>query len=648
MKQLLLIILIGFGLQALSQKSEDPILLKIDDKEVTRSEFETIFKKNNKDTLITKEDLDEYMELFINFKLKVIEAEALGKDTIDSFVNELKGYRNQLAAPYLVDKATTDSLLRQAYDRMKYEIRAAHILVRVGPEASPKDTLAAYNKIESIKKELKKNPDNFQEIAREKSEDPSAASNGGDLGYFTSLQMVYPFENLVYSTPVGEVGGPVRTKFGYHLVKVIDKRPARGQVQVAHIMVRSEEGDPEDVQESSKKRIDEVYQKLSEGEDFNELAKKYSDDRSSASKGGELPPFGAGKMVAEFEEAAFSIKNPGEIAGPVKSPYGWHIIKLIERIPLQSYEEMEKELERKISRDSRSNLSKQSFINARKEEYGFVEDKRQLKPFYQEIDSMYFKAAWTPSDELAKAEEVLFTLDGKEYTQNDFLKYLQSRMRPRRTKMDEEQFVAESYENFVTKSIMDYEDSMLEKKYPKFKSLMGEYLDGILLFDLTDEKVWSKAVKDTVGLEAYYEANKDKFMWDERADYEIYTVDDEETAKKVEKLLKKGKSMETVKEKFASDSALKLKVESGLAQKDEVPVLSKVQWEEGVSDLIDDEGQLRLVRIKNIKEPEPKGFDEARGIITAAYQTKLEEDWVEELREKHTIEVNREVLYTIK
>jgi peptidyl-prolyl cis-trans isomerase SurA len=221
-------------------------------------------------------------------------------------------------------------------------------------------------------------------------------------------------------------------------------------------------------------------------------------------------------------------------------------------------------------------------------------------------------------------------------------------MRPRRADVDAESYVTDSYENFVTKSIMDYEDSKLEEKYPEFKALMNEYRDGILLFDLTDEKVWSKAVKDTTGLEAYYEANKDQFMWEERAEYEVYTVDDEETGKKVEKLLNKGKSMEAVKEKFSSDSALKLKVDTGLAQKDEVPVLSKVEWEEGVSDMINDEGQLKLVRIKEIREPEPKGFDEARGIITAAYQTKLEEDWVEELRAKHTIEVNREVLYTIK
>ena len=648
MKQLLLIILLGLGLQAVAQNAEDPTLLRIDNKEVTRSEFETIFKKNNKDTLITKEDLDEYMELFINFKLKVLEAEELGKDTIDSFVNELKGYRDQLAAPYLVDKATTDSLLRQAYDRMQYEVRAAHILVKVGLEASPEDTLAAFNKIKGIKKEVAKNPDSFEDVARQKSEDPSAQSNGGDLGYFTSLQMVYPFENLVYNTAIGEVGGPVRTKFGYHLVKVIDKRPARGKVKVAHIMVRSEEGDPEDVKVSSKKRIDEVYEKLASGEDFSELAKKYSDDRSSAAKGGELPPFGAGKMVAEFEEAAFAIKNNGEIAGPVKSPYGWHIIKLVERIPLQSFDQMKKDLERRIGRDSRSNLSKQSFIDARKKEYGFVEDKRQLKPFYQELDSLYFRAAWSPSDELQNADAVLFTLDGNEFTQNDFLKYLQLRMRPRRAEMHVNQFVLDSYDDFVTKSIMDYENSKLEDKYPEFKALMNEYRDGILLFDLTDEKVWSKAVKDTVGLEAFYEANKDQFMWEERADYEIYTVDNEDTAKSVEKLLKKGKSLETIKEKFSSDSALKLKIDSGLAQKDENPVLSKIEWSEGLSDLIDDEGQLKLVRINQIRAPEPKGFDEARGIITAAYQTKLEEDWVEELREKHTIEVDTEVLYTIK
>lgn len=636
------------GLSLSAQNNQDPVLLTIDDKEVTKAEFETIFRKNNNDSAITKADLDEYVELFINFKLKVAEAEERGMDTIPSFVRELKGYREQLAAPYLVDKATTDSLIRQAYDRMQLEVKASHILIKLPPSPSPEDTLRAYKKIIEIKKKVEKNPDSFGDVAEKQSEDPSAAKNKGDLGYFTGLQMVYPFENAVYQTEVGEIGGPVRTKFGYHLVKVENKREARGQIKVAHIMIRSEESDPEDVKESLEQRAQEVYEKLREGESFEELAKKYSDDRSSASKGGELPPFSTGRMVPEFEEAAFGIQNPGEVVGPIKSMYGWHIIKLIERVPMKPFDEMKKELETKIKRDSRSNLSKESFISARKKEYNFSENRKNLNPFYNSVDSTYFEGNWEPGDKIKKLDKVLFTLDGKKYTQADYLQYITERMRGKRKQMEPKSFVNSSYTDFVDKTIMEYEDSKLEEKYPEFRALMNEYRDGILLFDLTDKKVWSKAVEDSAGLAEFYDAHKEDFMWEERAEYEIYTVDNAETGKKVVKQLKKGKPQDQIREKLGEGSALALRVENGVSEKQSMPVLEKITWEKGVSDVINDDGQLKVVRISKIIHPEPKGFDEARGLITAAYQAQLEKEWIEALRNTHEITVNKEVLYSIK
>jgi peptidyl-prolyl cis-trans isomerase SurA len=647
MKRLILIICTLSFFQGFTQNN-DPVLLKIDEKEITRSEFETIFKKNNRDSVFTKEDLDEYAQLFINFKLKVAEAEEMGMDTLPQFTRELQGYRDQLAAPYLIDKATTDSLLMEAYNRSLIEVKASHILIRMLPDPSPEDTLSAWRKIMEIKKEVERKPESFADVAAQRSEDPSAKTNGGDLGYFSALQMVYPFESAVYRAEVGEIAGPVRTKFGYHIIKVDDKRPARGEVRVAHIMIRSEESDPEEVKEGHRKRADEVYQKLAEGESFEELAKKYSDDRSSASKGGELPPFKSGKMVAEFEEAAFAIETPGEIVGPVKSPYGWHIIKLIQKIPVKSFDEMERELRMKVEKDSRSNLSKDSFIAKRKEEYNFTEDKRQLKPFYSGLDSTYFQGTWKPSTKLSEADNVLFTLDNVEYTQKDFLDFLLSKKRPNRKVVPVQGFVDENYKFFVDKTVMDYENSQLESKYPEYRALMNEYRDGILLFDLTDQKVWSKAVKDTVGLKAYYEENKEDFMWGERAEYDIYIVADEDLGNSVVKLLKKGKSKEFVREKLSQDSALSMKIESGLKEKEEVDVFSQISWAEGVSDVIDDEGQMKVVHIKEIRSPEPKGFDEARGLITAAYQSQLEDEWVKELRSTHKVELNEEVLYTIE
>ena len=515
--------------------------MTIDDREITKSEFEAIYKKNNRDSVITKSDLDEYSELFVNFKLKVMEAEELGMDTLKKFTRELSGYRDQLARPYLVDKAVTDSLIHEAYDRLQMEVSASHILIKLPPSPSPADTLKAFQEIMEIKKRVDADPESFASVAQAESEDPSAKSNKGELGYFTSLQMVYPFETAVYTAEVGDIAGPVRTRFGYHLVKVQDKREARGEIRVAHILIRSEASDPEDMKMSAKKKADEIYAKVTSGEDFAVIAKKFSDDRGSATKGGELPVFGAGRMVDEFEDASFALNEPGEISEPILSQYGWHIIKLIEKVEKKSFEDSEKELSSKISRDSRSEITKETFIRKRKEEYNYQEYRKRLKPFYTAMDTGYFSGNWEVPAELQASQKVLFELAGNEYTQSQFGEFLVSKMRSSRTAINSELLVNNSFENWVSSEIMDYENSVLEEKYPAFKALMQEYRDGILLFDLTDQKVWSKAVKDTTGLEGFYNENIEDFMWGERAGFDTYTVQDEETAAKVKKMLKKRK-----------------------------------------------------------------------------------------------------------
>jgi peptidyl-prolyl cis-trans isomerase SurA len=648
MRTMFFALFILLSYHTMGQSGDNPVLLKIDDKEITRLEFETIYKKNNRDSAITEADLEEYLDLFINFKLKVMEAEKLGRDTLDQFKRELAGYRDQLARPYLVDKSITDSLVREAYTRMKTEIRASHILIKLPADPTPEDTLTAYKKIMGIKAKVQGNPGAFEEMARQMSEDPSAKSNGGDLGYFSSLQMVYPFESLVYNTEVGEVGGPVRTQFGYHIVKVADKREARGQVRVAHIMIRADKDDPEEMAQNLKSRIDDIYQRLNDGESFADLARKFSDDRSSASKGGELPVFGPGKMVAEFEEAAYAIEIPGDFTAPIRSPYGWHIIKLIEKIQIGSYEEMEPDLVKRISRDSRSEITKETFIARLKAEYNFSENRKNLKPFYTEVDTSYFSANWSPSEKLKSMDKVLFSLADQTFTQGDFAMHMFKRMRPSTKRPPIQVLVDELYAEYVNNSVLQYEDSQLENKYPEFRALITEYRDGILLFDLTDEKVWSKAVKDSAGLAAFYDANKSKFMWKERAGFDIYTVEDEESGKRVIKMLKKNKNQDEIREALNRDTQLKVRVQSGLKERDEVSVLSKVAWEAGISDVVNDDGQLKVVHIKEIRAPQPKDFSEARGMITAAYQTHLENSWIETLREEHIIEVNKQVLFSIQ
>src|SRR5574343_105686 len=315
-----LLFVFGLLLTIGANAQTDPVVMEIDGKPVTKSEFLQIYLKNNSAPQYDKASLDEYMELFKKFKLKVAEAEVLGYDIIPKLKKELEGYKKQLAHPYLVDAAKNEELVKQAYDRTVNEIRASHILIKLDPNAAPADTLAAWDKIMGLKKRIEKGED-FASVAkgRNGSEDPSALSNGGDLGFFNAFQMVYPFEEAAYTTPMGTVSEPFRTRFGYHIVKVTDKRPARGTMRAAHIMVATSKSATEEDVKNAEKKINEIYAKLQAGAKFEDLVKDFSDDPSSNQKGGELPAFGSGtttRMVPAFEDAAFALTANGEYLTP--------------------------------------------------------------------------------------------------------------------------------------------------------------------------------------------------------------------------------------------------------------------------------------------------------------------------------------------
>ena len=354
--------MLAFILPAKAQKKNDPVILTVEKENVTLSEFEAVYNKNNNVSAnVEQKTPAEYMELFINYKLKVKEAEALGLDTVESYKQELQGYLKQLSDPYLVDKQYTEDMVREAYDRLQYDVKASHVLIRVEEDASPEDTLKAYKKITEIYNKAKAGAD-FGDLAIKNSEDPSAKQNRGELGYFTAFRMVYPFESAAYNTPVGSVSKPVRTSFGYHILKVEDKRPEIGEIRAAHIMVASKAGDGKDLQINAEKKINEIYERVLAGEDFGQLARMYSDDNGSKGRGGELPWFGSGRMVAEFENAAFALDSNGAISKPVRSQYGWHIIKRLDKKNIGSYEDEYKRLKSRVEKDRRGEGSKESLV----------------------------------------------------------------------------------------------------------------------------------------------------------------------------------------------------------------------------------------------------------------------------------------------
>jgi peptidyl-prolyl cis-trans isomerase SurA len=648
-KQLFAVIglLLSFG--TLAQK-QDPVLLEINGKPVTKSEFLQIYLKNNNDPKYDKVSLDEYMELFKKFKLKVAEAEALGYDTIPKLKKELDGYKKQLALPYLIDSAKNEALVREAYDRTKTEVRASHILIRMESNASPADTLAAYNKIMGLKKRIEKGED-FGFVARSKggSDDPSAITNGGDIGFFTAFQMVYPFEEKAYNTPVGSISEPFRTKFGYHILKVTDKRPARGTIKTSHIMVSvPKEASQEDAQNAEKK-INELYEMLVNGSKFEDLASDHSDDPSTSNKGGILPPFGTGtttRMVPVFEDAAFALKNDGDISKPVRTEYGFHIIRRLEWKDVQPYETLKKELQSKVNKDERSKKTQDSFVSKLKAEYGYKDlTKKSLKWFNKNLDSTYYIGKWN-ADKL-KSNKVVFEIEGKKFYQKDFASYLISNYR--NVRRDENKIVVKNqFKQWEKESILAYEEGKLAGKHPEFKALLNEYHDGILLYEIMTDKVWNKAMKDTSGLRTYFEGNRSNYMWGKRMDAVVYECLNMQLANDVFKMIQNDTiNSKHVLDKMNKDSELNLRVRTNKFDIETTNFIKGQNLSKGVNKPYEFEGKLYVVKVTEILQPKEKEFSEAKGAATSDYQNYLEKIWLDELAKKHTIKINYDVLYSL-
>jgi peptidyl-prolyl cis-trans isomerase SurA len=643
-----------------NQSNDKRTLLTIGDEKTSVSDFLRIYQKNNVQTeVIDQKSLDEYLELYINFKLKVKEAEDLGLDTLKSFIDELGGYRTQLTKPYFIDEEVNQKLLEEAYNRKTMDLRASHILIKVSETAMPEDTLQAYNKILEIRNQAIAGKD-FGDLAEEHSEDPSSRDmeaipgkrpfrkgNRGDLGYFTVFDMVYQFENGAYNTELDQVSEIIRTQFGYHIIKVSDKKAAMGSATVAHIFKAvPADAKPEDA-EKAHESILSAYEELKNGSTFEMVAKKYSDDRGSKEKGGELPPFGVNRMVPEFIAEISQIENPGDFSKPVLTQYGWHIIKLIELNPPAPFDKEESKLKDRLQRDARSHKSKTVVIDRVKKDYKFKEYPKNKKELFATLDSTILQKKWN-ADTAKEMKKVLFKIGKDKYTQNDFAKYLNQKQK-RDNPVEIAAFYNRIYNTYVEEKLLAFLDGQLEKLYPDFGALMKEYRDGILLFDLTDQKVWSKAVKDTVGLDAFHQAHLNDYVWGERLQATVFTIMDSTKVDKIrEKAINKVKPA-NIADVYKTDSLTVMEFESGFYAKGQNPYIDQIEWKEGLSkNLKDNDNNTVFVLVEKITNKDPKSLNESRGIITADYQNHLEKEWIKELRSKYTIKVNKKVLSSIK
>ena len=636
-----------------AQGADNRTLFSVGGQPVTVSDFEYVYNKNNVNNQAdySEKSLRDYLNLYENFRLKVMEAEALKIDTITSLKSELEGYRKQLSKSYLTDREISDKLINEAYERSKIEINASHILIRCDENANPADTLAAYKKIMALKKRLDKG-ESFETVAKEASEDPSAKTNGGNIGWFSVFGTIYPFENVAYSLKKGQVSQPVRTEFGYHLVKMNDTRPARGQIRAAHILFRFPDKATQQQKDSIKAKADSVYTLLINSKlSFEDAVRTFSDDKATRSKSGELQWFGSGssiRMVPEFEDAAFALKKDGDYTKPVMTQYGYHIIRRLEKKDMPSFNDAKADIKKKVERDSRSQEAKNVLVSRIKSENNFVQFPDVKTKLIAKIDTGIAKGNWRADSTLRGNKTPLFTLAGKSYTAGDFVDYMEKNAK-RRNDKGKEALVNEYYEGFVTAKCLDYEESQLEVKKPEFRNLMREYKDGILLFELMDRMVWTKAVKDTLGLEEFRKKNEANYMWGQRADATIFNCNDQKICEEAHKMAEKKKTEDEIKTKLDKDNSKeKVSTIDGKYEKGQYDVVDKVDWKPGVSPVKKlNDSTYQFVLINKIDGPAPKSLKEAKGYIVSDYQEYLEKSWLAELRSKYPVVVDESVFRSL-
>lgn len=632
------------------------VLMTINGENITVGDFKRVYEKNNySDNLYGEQDVRDYLDLYINFKLKVNEAMALKMDTTQSFISELKGYRTQLAKPYFIDESVNEELLKEAYDRLTKDVRASHILVMVDEDAIPEDTLKAYNKIVNIRDKVIGGMA-FEEAAVEFSEDPSARDmeaipnkqrarqgNKGDLGYFSVFHMVYPFENVAYTTPIGEISPITRTKFGYHILKVTDIKDAMGTAQVAHIFValRPDASSEDSLRKTEK--INNISAKIKEGLSFEDAVEQYSEDRGSIANKGQLSPFACNRVVPEFVKAVDGLEV-GEISDPVKTSYGYHIIKLIQSNKPGTFDEESDRLKQRLAKDDRAHKSEEAVIAKVKKEGKIKIYTKAVDAVVSAIDTTVLQKKFV-ADSLANMTETVIKLGKTKFTQFDFAKYVEKEQRINEN-IDKDVLVRKLFDGFEDQCCLDYLDQNLENDYPEFKNLIQEYHDGILLFNLTDEMVWTKAVKDTSGLQEFFNNNRDNYVWGERIDASVYQIRNKNEVDAAREIIQKFDNDGDIAKQFVADSIKSVKIIPDKFEKGSNKYVDMVEWKVGLSEPVnsDVEDLTVFVKIKEIIPSQPKELDEAKGIITADYQNYLEKEWISTLKGKYEVMVNDEIL----
>ena len=644
----------------MAQSYTKKTLITLGDKEVTVKEFMDTYEKNNVNTdVIDKKNVDEYLKLYVDFKLKVAEAEDLKMDTAASFIKELNNYRQQLAKPYFSNDDITDELVKEAYDRMQYDINAAHILIKCDVNAVPSDTMAAYKKAMSIRERAMKGED-FGDLAAEFSDDPSARDleeipgvrkaykgNRGELGYFTVFDMVYPFETGVYNTEVGGISMPVRSSFGYHIIKVNSKTPASGYIRAAHIFLAVDPKDPTKSDSLVKIKAQNIYNEIvNDDKNWTDYVRRYSDDKGTLANNGVLSPFRVNQIVPEFITMVKSLE-PNQISEPVKTSFGYHIIKLVGSTAPGTFEHEKEKIKEKVERDMRGQLSEEIAMRRIMKDNNIKENTKVKDAFIATIDSTIIEGQYVASEKV-NGKQVLFSTKDKSWTVQDFIDYIYAKQK-RQGFLTPAAYAYQLYDNYLQQEVFAYEDSKLEEKYPEFKALVQEYHDGILLFSLMENQVWNKAAEDTLGLQDYYERNKDSYMWKDRVRAVVVTCQRKDNVEEIKNLVVEGIEVDSLRT-YLRENKSQASVRYTFYQRGENMNVDATEWKEGVVELYPSkvDNSTQIIKIMEVRQPEPKTFKEARGVVTSGYQAELETQWLEQLREKYSVTVDEKLLNKVK
>lgn len=684
-------ILLSLAWASFAQKAIDPVMFEIGNKKILQSQFLHDFllsqgispsAPKTACTFEKRQAIEEYADLYLNYHLKLADAYSLGMDSVRSLQRELASYRTELAAPYLIDSVTMDRLLHECYEREKFILHASHILVRCKAHASALDTLAAYTEIMELRRRVTSGGEDFNDVALEYNNlqmqkpfaDPSLRKDdNGDLGSFGVFDMVYSFESAAYALQPGQVSMPVRTPYGYHIIKLHDKTPVFLRATLQHIWVNTQ-----DNPDYALTKINQAYQQLQDGVPFSTVANNYSDDKTSAVNGGMLPDMQPGMIPPAYVVELMKLQ-PGSWSQPFQTQYGWHIVLLNNFIGLPPYEDRVPLYKQRMVRDVRTKKSQDSFVEQCKKKYDFTDYTQMFtktkkgKSFLASLDNAVaavndsvFRKKWRFSESMVSDHRPLFAFAGQEFGTADLLRFIEANQSMYREPYEHSLYVKEKYDAFVAAKLLEYADSQLEVENDDFAALVQQYREGLMIFNYNDRMVWSKAILDTAGLQAFYareSAKKDldnpddaHFFWNERAQVVSLRVQDSSALDpaKAQKLLAKalsknrpveeysdilkenmGKKVDSTFRSVASSSEL---LEQGLQS-----TLSSNEWRKGVYVHPMSQGYLVLV-VQRLFDPCLKSLDECRGYYMNDYQNFVEQQLIESLKAKYNAKLHREVL----